>query len=302
VRPWIVVAVLVLLAFAVWLYSSRLRGTAERECPGATVDRVFQPRAVPKTLRGARVMLNPGHGLTRGDDHTWRFQRPEPGEDGAYILEDDSNLLLARVVAKVLTDAGATVLSTRDLERSTPGSSGEPAWRESARDNLRRRAAPERVWNSSGRSLRGDCAVGQDLRARALYANDVRADVLVSLHSNAGVPWNRGTQVFYGTRSYLNPATSSAPNACLAQLLADAVPKAIRAARPDLRWGAGEVKPSNQYGENGYAMMPAVILEVGFHTNAVDGKALGEDSFRRAVASGVRDALERFFSSGQTCS
>jgi N-acetylmuramoyl-L-alanine amidase len=297
---WIVVA-FTAVALLTWLVLSRPRpNIAERDCPGSPIDTAFAPRAAPTGLRGAVVALNPGHGLTRFDDGTWRFQRPEAGEDGAYILEDDANLLMTRSVARVLEDAGATVFSTRNLAGEPDGTSGEPAWRESARDSLRRRGVSQTVWNSRGRSLRGDCAAGRDLRARALYANAVRADVLVSVHSNAGVPWNRGTQVFYGTRSYLGGAPSSPRAACLAHLLADAVPAAIRARRPDLNWGAGEVKGSNNYGENGYALMPAVILEVGFHTNAVDGKALGEASFRAAVAEGVRDALEAFFKAN-TC-
>jgi N-acetylmuramoyl-L-alanine amidase len=40
--------------------------------------------------------------------------------------------------------------------------------------------------------------------------------------------------------------------------------------------------------------MPSVILEVAFHTNALDGKALQQETFRQAVAKGIKNALEEF--------
>jgi N-acetylmuramoyl-L-alanine amidase len=83
-------------------------------------------------------------------------------------------------------------------------------------------------------------------------------------------------------------------NACFAQLLAVNVPKQIRLTdRPN--WKNASATASNQYGENGFALMPSAILEVAFHTNRSDGAALMQESFRVAVANGIRDALNSFF-------
>ncbi len=289
---------LLLLAGLLWLVS-RLRSPPEAECVGSPIPVFATPRPLPKTLRGARVMLNPGHGLTLSDDGIWDFQRPQPDGRTVFALEDDSNLRLARTVKRVLESSGAVVLSTRELELGKLGVSGQPAWREAARHYLSQLEVDAGIWDSSGWSLRGDCAQGQDIRARALYANQAQADVLLSLHSNAGRAAARGSLVLYASNPFLGAASSDLPaqSACLAQNLARAIPKAVRLERPDLNWPAASVAGSTAYGETGYALMPSAILETAFHTNAIDGRALGQESFRVAIASGVRDALIQFLES-----
>jgi N-acetylmuramoyl-L-alanine amidase len=246
-------------------------------------------------------MLNPGHGLTRTDEGDWGFQRPKPDGWRVFVLEDDSNLLMARVVRDVLVVAGADVFFTRELGQHAVGQSDQPAWREASVHHLERLKLPRGLWDSRGDDLRGDCQSGQDVRARAYYANHVSVDVLISLHSNAGSLWARGTQVISGSRPYLRATPESTPlrSACLATVFSRSVPEAIRRARPDLRWPNAETISSDQYGENGFALMPSVILEVGFHTNSLDGQALRQNSFRRAVADGVRAGLERFLENPQ---
>ena len=221
----------------------------------------------------------------------------------ACSLEDDSNLRMARTVKRVLESAGAVVLSTRELELGTLGISGQPAWREAARHHLAAISVNAGIWDSSGWSLRGDCAAAQDIRARALYANQMRADVLLSLHSNAGRSEARGSLVLYATESFLPSTSSDLPtrSACLANNLARAIPKAVRLERPDLNWPDASVAGSGNYGETGYALMPSAILETAFHTNRLDGTALGQESFRLAMANGVRDALKTFLESSQIC-
>ena len=244
-------------------------------------------------------MLNPGHGLTLSDDGTWDFQRPQPDGRNVFALEDDSNLRMARTVKRVLEAAGAVVLSTRELEPQKLGVSGRPAWREAARHHLATLEVGAGIWDSSGFSLRGDCAAAQDIRARALYANFVKADVLLNLHSNAGRSGARGSLVLYANRAFLSAASSELPaqSACLAQNLARAIPKTVRLERPDLNWPDASFAGSGNYGETGFALMPSAILETAFHTNAIDGAALGQESFRLAIANGVRDALIQFLES-----
>lgn len=240
-------------------------------------------------------MLNPGHGLTLTNEGDWGFQRPIADGRSVFVLEDDSNLRMARTVRDALVAAGAMVDATRELEENPNGASGRQAWREASIHALERGGAPRGVWKSRGQDLRGDCRAGQDVRARAYFANFKGADVMLSLHSNAGFPWVRGTQVISSARPYLSAPTNTAGRgACLARAFAREVPGAIRRERPDLRWPDAEVISSDRYGENGYAIMPSVILEVGFHTNRVDGAALGQESFRRAVAHGVLEGLKGF--------
>ena len=294
---WLTLGLLV-LAGLIWLVA-RLRSPLEAACAGSATPTFATPRPLPKSLRGARIALNPGHGLTRSDDGGWEFQRPQPDGRTVFALEDDSNVRMARTVKRVLESSGAVVLTTRELEPQKLGVSGQPAWRESARHHLAALEVSAGIWDSSGPSLRGDCAAAQDIRARALYANQVQADVLLSLHSNAGRSAARGSLVLYANRAFLSAASSDLPaqSACLAKRLARAIPKAVRLERPDLNWPAASFAGSNNYGETGYALMPSVILETAFHTNAIDGAALGQESFRLAIANGVRDALIQFLES-----
>ena len=287
--------VLIVLVWLVW----RWRSPLESACAGSATPTFATLRPLPKTLRGARVMLNPGHGLTRSDDGAWEFQRPQPDGRTVFALEDDSNVRIARTIKRVLESSGAVVLTTRELGADKLGVSGQPAWRESARHHLAALNVNAGIWDSSGLSLRGDCAQAQDIRARALYANQVQADVLLSLHSNAGRAAARGSLVLYAKRSFLPSASDDLPaqSACLAKRLAGAIPKAVRLERPDLNWPDASFAGSSSYGETGYALMPSVILETAFHTNAIDGKALGQESFRAAIADGVRDALIQFLES-----
>jgi N-acetylmuramoyl-L-alanine amidase len=166
-------------------------------------------------------------------------------------------------------------------------------WREAARHHLERVGVPEGIWNSRGFPLRDSCNLSKDIRSRPLYANLERADVLLSLHSNAGNPLARGTQVIYATRPFLRAANDDLPqkSQCLAETLAQTIPEQIRLERP---WANASINGSNQYGENGFALMPSVILETAFHTNIFDGRALRSESFRKAFASGVRTGLEQF--------
>ncbi len=293
IKPgWLILGSLALL----WLIWHRpTQKPTQAACAGDPAPAFDAPRELPNSLNGLRVMLNPGHGLTLTDEGDWGFQRPIPDGSGVFVLEDDSNLRMARTVRKALVAAGATVYATRELEENVDGTSGQPAWREAATHYLERVGAPRGVWHSRGEGLHDDCRAGQDLRSRAYFANLKAADVMVSLHSNAGFPWVRGTQVISSARSYLSaPSETPERSICMARAIATTVPDAIRQERPDLRWSNAEVISNDRYGENGYAIMPSVILEVGFHTNSVDGAALRQESFRRAVADGIVQGLTRF--------
>jgi N-acetylmuramoyl-L-alanine amidase len=281
---FVLILLVIALAALLWLAWNPRELSA---CAGVPAPNFSQPRALPNSLVGARVMLNPGHGLTLRDDGQWGYQRPLPDGEDVFVLEDASNARMARTVRDELTEAQAVVLSTRELDLEPMGVSGQEAWREASRHHLKAQDVPEGIWNSSGASLHRDCLAGQDLRSRPFYANLERADVLISLHSNAGGSWARGTQAIYDERI--------PESACLAQNLARTVPAAIRRARPEFEWPAGQVIGSrNKYGELSLALMPSVILEVGFHTNRIDGTALQQPSFRRAVAAGIRAGTQSF--------
>ena len=273
------------------------------ECTGATRFEGGTVRDRPLSITGARVILNPGHGYYRLDTGALQYQREAVNPKATppvYAQEDTSNLEMAIAAAAALSPTGAVVESVRELSKAAgSGTTGKPQWEEAAIHHLAALGNyPAGVWNSAGNALSGDCALGRDIRARPFAANFWAADALVGLHSNAySDPSVRGTRIYFPVTPFLTDTPGGTPaNArMLAQALGDALRDAIRTKRPDLSWPEPILVPSDDYGETGYARMPSVIVEIGFHTNPVDGQALNEDSFRQAVAEGVKTGLVKYF-------
>jgi N-acetylmuramoyl-L-alanine amidase len=261
-------------------------------CSGAPRPDFANPRPLPTTLAGTKVMLNPGHGYGLRDNGAWNYERPQintSAQPPVYVQEDQNNLEVAMRVASALQAGGANVESARNLNKNAgAGVSGLQKWQESAQQHLKASAVPDIVWNSEGNPLESDCTKGKDLRSRPFYANYWGADVLVGLHSNANDNSSaRGTWVIYTTVPTLpNTPTSFGPeSARLANHIGDNVVAEIRAARPDLNWPAPRFV-DEEYGEVRFAKMPAVLVEVGFHTNPID------------VAQGISKAIKNFVGDG----
>ncbi len=269
-------------------------------CGGATRVVYPNPRAKPSSISGAKVMLNPGHGFTQLDTGNWKYQRPIPPFDGAFLHEDPNNLEMAVPIASALTTVGSLVSSVRDLNMNAGlGVSGLETWKEAARHHVQALGVPDHVWNSEGNKWDNDCNYGRDIRVRPFYANYLNVDALIGLHSNAFTTDSsvRGTRVYYNTEAFTDdiPNESLVQSINLARDLGNSVVAAIRQDRADLNWGDPILVGSSQYGETGYAKMPAVIIEVGFHTNALDAAAMTDPTFRTALARGVKNGLELFF-------
>ena len=271
------------------------------DCTGATRITYPNPRAKP-TINLAKILLNPGHGLTQLDSGAWALQRLAVDPNGnppVFVQEDANNLEMAIAINSALVTTGANVASLRSLDKTAIDPvSGKLLYLESAKHNVQALNMPEHVWNSEGGKLGTDCNMGKDIRVRAFAANFAGADALIGLHSNANNSTTaRGTWVLSSSVGFTAdvPAESITQSADLARKMGDAVVASIRQARPELNWPDPVIISSDQYGETGYAKMPAVILEVGFHTSPIDGPALGQDSFRQAVGVGIRNAVQAFF-------
>jgi N-acetylmuramoyl-L-alanine amidase len=269
-------------------------------CSGAPRPDFANPRPLPTTLAGTKVMLNPGHGYGLRDSGAWNYERPQinPGaQPPVYVQEDQNNLEVAMRVATALQAGGANVESARNLNQSAgTGVSGLAKWQESAQQHLKATGVAATVWNSEGNPLGSDCTMGKDLRSRPFYANHWGADVLVGLHSNANDNSSaRGTWIIYTTVPSLpnTPSSFGPESARLANIVGNSIVAEIRAARPDLNWPAPRFV-DEEYGEVRFAKMPAVLVEVGFHTNPTDGPALADNTFRNAVGQGISKAIKSF--------
>jgi N-acetylmuramoyl-L-alanine amidase len=137
------------------------------------------PPAQIAGLRPPVVVVDPGHAAD------------EVGAAANGVVEKESNLDLALRVERVLAAQGVQVVLTRRAD----------------------------VRAYSGPAIAGFSAQRRDLQARVDLANEVRADVFVSLHSNgANSTAERGIEVYFNSAR-----PHSDLNRTLAQLLLDGV-------------------------------------------------------------------------------
>lgn len=224
------------------------------------------PLPIPAATGLRTVVIDPGHG---GD---------EPGARGAGgALEKDITLQVARRLrALIESRLGLRVFLTRDDDRT------------------------------------------MSLDDRSAYANSQKADVFVSIHANAALrPAMRGAEVFYlsvdpadaqaqrlaessqtlpalggGTRTidlilwetaqagYLEPSST----------LAGMVEQALRA-RVEMSPRPVQQAPFRVLVG---ASMPAVLVEIGYLSNAEQEKSLTSAAYQEQVAQGLFDAILQF--------
>ena len=125
-----------------------------------------------------------------------------------------------------------------------------------------------------------------DDAARAAIANEVGADVVISLHCDAhSNPEATGMAAFYfGT---VTGRTISVAGHALAELLLDEV-----SVRSESRSCGAHPKTWELLR---LTRMPAVHLDLGYLTNPDDGARLGSEAGRDAIARAITAALIRFF-------
>jgi N-acetylmuramoyl-L-alanine amidase len=234
------------------------------------IDIARQPPGAGPTGKGrsvARVVLDPGHG---GND---------PGATGPTGLkEKDVTLAIAHRVAPVLARSGVEITLTRDDDRFVT------------------------------------------LEERTARANAFGADLFVSIHCNAAENKARKgveTYVLDTTASETagkiaareNGASAGASNE-VAQLLASmrVADQASRSTRlAELMQRAGIASLASQY-ENvtdggvhraGFyvlvgARMPAILLETGYISNAVEEQRLGSADYQQRIADAIANAIKAY--------
>lgn len=224
---------------------------------------------------GTLVVLDPGHGA---ED----FGAEGPGG----ILEKDVTLAVAREVAALLRRSpGFVVKMTRNDDSFLP------------------------------------------LLERTAFANNIEADLFISIHVNASPERKlHGVETYYldTTDGESSRTLAERENASvrfegaagdLAYMLSDLVQSAktadsirlatliqrelvgqLRVRWPDIKDLA--VKKALFYVLVG-AHMPCVLVELGFLDHPVEGKRLATEEYRRAVARGIADAIQRYVAAGE---
>ena len=210
------------------------------------------------------------------------------------VLEDLITPGYANELAQFLADRGdLTVHRARRGGNDIHPDSMRP-WREmSARYHLKS-LLPERtdIGNHFSNSNRNDREVLDDIRARPYYANHVGVDRMLSIHTNAGDPVARGSRVHY------HPGKPE--DRLLADLTLCYMREIMNSQDGYVEFPVATSGAPAGHGENSFAAMPSVVVEVAFHTNAADAAALQDPVFRTASMKGVEKGY-RLFREGKGC-
>jgi N-acetylmuramoyl-L-alanine amidase len=230
------------------------------------------------------LVVSPGHGVYfHGGYKDWRAQR-DPANG---VLEDDITTAIAGRLEDALERDNVRVDNLRpERQPFAHAPSKQPWWRLAVRYQLEQKYPTlENVWQSKPGDKSPMKQRNEDIRSRPFYANHVKADALLHIHTNAS-----GDASVSGLRAYV--ARRSEDKVLAERILCSA----RELLQTDARFSGYQVdtKPSFVFdkGEVNYAKMPSVIVEVGFHTNAQDALLLRERAFQvlsmRGVAKGYR--------------
>ena len=241
------------------------------------VSSVKQPRDLPASdlsdafRREPTVMVDAGHG-GRETGATYKFP------DGSMLMEKDLNLKVATRLAELLREGGINAMQSRTADSQLNGS----------------------------RDLTADGKVNlsDELQARVDRANEMRADLLVSVHFNGVTDASRrGTQVFYADgRPFVdrNRALAELTQSHLVKALKEAGYETIdrKATVDTIVLGHGAhyflLGPASEHVKRP-TEMPGIIGEPLFVTNPDDANALRQDRIQAAIARGYAEAVKAYF-------
>ncbi len=127
------------------------------------------------------------------------------------------------------------------------------------------------------------------LQERVDLANEVEADVFLSIHNNAYNPSYTGTETLY----FPSQASSTLTSYGLASIMQQAIIA-----------GTGNNDRGLKDRENLFVLrhteMPAVIVEIGYLTNTNDSTKLKEEAYLRLVAKALYDGVKTVFTTYPT--
>jgi N-acetylmuramoyl-L-alanine amidase len=156
------------------------------------------------------------------------------------------------------------------------------------------------------------------LRDRVRQANDWGADLFVSVHANSSpVPRARGFEVYFLSNEATDAEASRVARQENAEAASAPLSPGILSILSDLKTNS-HILESSRFAENVYGslasllrpngkgvrqapftvlsgtQMPALLIEVGYLTNAEEALALGRSSYQHRIASGISDGVLSF--------
>lgn len=203
--------------------------------------------AMTRALAGKIIVIDPGHG------------GPDPGAVGASgVLEKEVVLEISMVLRDLLNRAGARAILTRDsdvdLSEQPPDSPLQ----------LRKK---------------------DDLEHRISIANDIQADVFVSIHAN-----KFPSPIWYGAQTFYHAPSPEGKRLALA--LQEQLVRLTDTER--------EINSNiNQYVLRN-ARVPAATVEVGFLSHPGEEALLDDPKYQKRIAWAVFIGLAKFIATGSS--
>jgi N-acetylmuramoyl-L-alanine amidase len=259
--------------------------------PNSNVTDDGERHATPTQAGRPKIVVSAGHGMYFHTKYKWTTQR----ERVNGVLEDDITQLFASELSIFTERNNADPIRIRGGDVSlTHEPSGAP-WKNVAVRYFLENWRPENpeLWNTKPESNESQREMHQDIRSRPLYANFIGADAIAHIHTNASAPSANGSRII------VHPGRPG--DLKLAQLALCSMKEAIHS---DAQYADYQVplEPSVERGkgENTFAKVPSMIVEVGFHTNVSDAKVLQEPQFQKLSMRGVAKGM-RLFREGASC-
>lgn len=237
------------------------------------------------------IVVAAGHGAYLHGKYGWTMQR----ERVNGVLEDEITQDFAEHLGRFTPRNGGEPVYLRGGRVSLVHEASGLQWRSLAARYFLENWRPDHpeIWNTKADSKYPLQARDQDIRSRPLYANFIGASAVVHLHTNASSSVASGSRVFVHT--------GRVNDFKLAQLTLCSMRESIHS---DPRFVGYPVpldpSTSDKKGENSFAHMPSMIVEVGFHTNPNDAKLLMDPDFQKLSMRGVAKGL-RLFREGASC-
>ncbi|MBD7923732.1 N-acetylmuramoyl-L-alanine amidase [Xanthomonas bonasiae] len=241
------------------------------------------------------VVINPGHGIYYHHGYNdWRFQR----DTFFGVLEDTTTSTYAQALSTYLLARNSSVVKevkyTRSMDyMSVDSESNYTMYKMASRYYLKGLYPNEgpTMWNlfpnGTGDPERYNLREqDDDIAARPLYANFINASTLLSIHTNASSDATvRGTTVWVQPDV---PVSAQLGNRVLCYMK-----EQIHSVPGYENFEVAPLVGELNKGENRRAKMPAIIVEVAYHTNADDAAALLDSNFKQAAMRGVEKGFRK---------
>lgn len=124
------------------------------------------------------------------------------------------------------------------------------------------------------------------LSDRASFANKVGADMFISLHMNSATPSAKGTEVYYSSSN-----NKKQKNGLTSKIMADMLVDNLVSELGTYDRGTKSANYTVIYKNT----VPAVLIELGFISNASDRALLADKSFQKDAAKIIYETVEEIF-------